>query len=597
MPQRLFIITFIFTFVLGAVLFVVSPDLSLAQNRRRNSSTPIITTSPSISPSIAPSSTSSPSSTPSPSLSPSPEISINPIGDRLRISQTSWKSKNTSLSPLTIEELSELAKDDQCGRKKDKYNFTYNAINYSNSKRLQTSDQRQEIRGPTSGKLENSYLISNVFKPHQGNSAQWYNLTVAYKRPLTGSAELYYRVFDGQGTVDPKAGDWVKLPEPVDLESRRCGRQDVKLASYSIDKTGQYFQYKIHLKSPSQKDRQIVYRIDFEVQPVEQSIIVPTPSPTPSPSPTPAAAGKISILTKKIILPASSPAPQVLLPTISPAVQTSPSAAPTPNPACFNNQNTEPAANVPFTLRQLEGEDDDRVKIEDQQTDEDGIWKGLDGQTDAFPIGSYQLKFGDFQSEDYKLIDICVTPDLPDHVRKTETGASANKATIMVKKDKETKITLLYGLRNKPYISMNKFALNTQNKIMKVVYPGTSLRYLIRYENTGESDALDTVIRDVVPEQYYVQGSDSQDIDSTGYTLTIDAFGRTTVEKKLGTVRRGQKGSLVVPVTLKPDAFGSVGDLADQAAAVRQQNQNNSENSFPNNSGNRPVGPADFQLD
>jgi uncharacterized repeat protein (TIGR01451 family) len=615
--KRLFLIAASLTVLLGIF------NLSLA-----NAATPSPSSTPkaSGSASISPSASANPSATPSEdNSSPSPDVSRKPIGEPIRLWQSAWKGKSDT-DPVILEaKVKKEKKTTKAQSSKSKKNSTTkiptadyaakqslkgvfaggdtlgSSINtcvqeqskgktiskwndyFSSKGVVRTGDYSKEaaIIGKKKSKKGESYIISSPFNVvDEESSGDWQSLAVYYGVE-SGNAkpgfQVYARVSDDGSTTDPNDDGWVELTK-VKAENAKC-QSKAKIANYTIDQTGKTFQYKIALST-----KQRIKLVYADVQPLGtdgDTEVSPSPEPSGSVSPK-AGSGKVTIMSK-ILVPAKSattPSPSTapLLPQFTPSPKptstAAPSAPPKPNPACFKDDNTDPAASVPFSMRQTDGD----VKIEDEQTDEDGIWHGINGGTDSFPAGTYSLKFGQFQDTDYKLVDICVSPNDGTYVRKTETAAGLSKATIIVKDGQETKVTLLYAPRDKPYITMNKFALAPNNKILRVVYPGLSFRYVIRYENTSDVPAKDVRIADVIPEQFYVQGSEEQTLDSTKkFDLTTDAIGRTTVVRKVGDLAKGQKGSFVIPVTLKADAFGSPDEIAGALNLANQVNQSQSD--------------------
>lgn len=410
-------------------------------------------------------------------------------------------------------------------------------------------------------KVDESYIVSNVFTAAEGDAGRFTDLTILYDEPDKNALKISYRASNEPLPAIHAPADWIDLPDPQANSAESCTK-NVRIAKYPLDVTKKYFQYKVNVVKGQE------FRAAwFDIQGMKALAVEPTPNPTASADPSKDGdTGLLSITTKKLVTVAATATPSAALLPPSPIPSATPSNVPAkPNPACFSNQNTEPAANVPIALRQIEG---GSTKVEDEQTDEDGLWSGVNEEQDDFPVGTYLLKWGDFEKNEYKLVDICVSPNDGTNIKYSGTSISGDaRATFSIKKDQETKITLLYAKRDNPYIAMTKFAVNQQNKIIRLIYPGSNFRYLIRYENTGEADALDVVIRDVIPQELYVVGSESQDIkEKATYDVELDALGRTIITRRLGKLVRGQRGSLIIPVIARPTAFGLPASAQEQMA-------------------------------
>lgn len=468
---------------------------------------------------------------------------------------------------------------------------------YIVKKNIEVGTSKGTLYGKSNAKLNESYLISNTFAAGDAASAEWKNLDLIVQYPRQKTIKVYYRVSDTGGITDPNDTSWRELADPAVVPSA-CHYNERKKASYKVDGTGKFFQYKINmitqksgrdgLKADS-KDKQNVEKVAITVQPL--SVVQPSPSPTVSstpttPTPTATNVGKITIQTRKLVVSNVNPSPTPssgaplpdLSPTPTPVTSTAPTATasgaaarPAVNPICFDDQDTDVAPNVPLSVRQTSG---GSVSIEDQETDDEGNWFGKDGEIDELPSGTYAINFKTYEKTDYKLVALCVTPDDGEHHLKTQTSPTGGKATVIVRPGQDTKVTALYAPRSKPYISMNKFALDTKNKIIKSIVPGQTIRYLIRYENTGDNDAKNVNILDVIPEQFFVPDTEKEFLDGkSDFTTNIDALGRTTITKKIDVLKKGQKGSITIPVLLRADAFGSPADIAN---ATNQETQRNS---------------------
>ncbi len=524
-----------------------SPTFTPRQNQ-----SPTPTATPSVSPSTSPSVTPSSAASPSPSVSPSPLFS--PSGAAVGVIETRWSKANKDLTPTVMETLSTKLEDDRsCWIGDEKKAHANPLIVSTNSFAGVSGATVTKPKGRIEAGGANGQLISSVFTSQNGQASEWQTLRIFPERNNSANItkfEAFARVTDAAGTIDPNDAGWVKLNNPL---ATNCNT-----IKFDINKIGRNFQYRIHLLGGAN-----IEDVAFVAQP-GGIVLSPSPSAPPSiattisPSPTASNEGSITIITKQLVTkPTVAETPHALLPSL-PATP-SPTISARTNPDCFSDENTSPAANVALAFHQLNG---GKVRVEDQKTDENGTWSGLNGNQDNFPAGTYAMTFGDYDKTNYQLVDICVNPTDGAHVLKTQTTASGKRATIIVTPGVETKVVLLYAPRANPYVAMSMFAINSQSQVMRVVYPGVSFSYLLRYENTGGTEAVNLTISDVLPEQYYVPGSDSQTIEATEQVkVNIDALGRTTISKKIGNIKPGQKGSLTLPVTLRADAFGSTNDI------------------------------------
>lgn len=442
--------------------------------------------------------------------------------------------------------------------------------------------QGQFMRGDQGpNRIDTNYLISHTFTlsntSQPGNSVQWQGVGLRYQALATDTMRFYYRVSDEGGTTDPNDAGWTKL----DL---RFPNRDT-LVKLPINKVGKYFQYKVHLAT----NRELLHVVALGMQGVSGATIAsPKPSTAPSSTPTgnpdgsgsgsestptptvsgkPTGNGRITIVTKRIGDPeetvVESPAAESssgpLLPDLTqPAGTPTPAVSPGVNNLCYSDQDTEEAANVTLTLKHSEG----FARVDNQRTDHTGIWHGLNGNVDQFPTGQYELRLGEFQKTDYKLIALCVEPDNGEHYLKTSVDLKNRKLNIKVLNGKETRVIALYGLRTKPYVSMSKLAvdgtLETKGarKVLTRLYPGQQFLWLIRYQNPTEADAKGLVIRDVLPEQVKIQKSEEDKLEEKyGIKVERDAKERTLITKTVGDLKKGEKGAFFIPVYVDPDSF------------------------------------------
>jgi uncharacterized repeat protein (TIGR01451 family) len=574
--HTLLIIAAIVTAGLGTTFFAVNTSLAA-------------TPSPSGSPSA--------SAAPSPSISPSAtpddeatEVSYKPVGKPIRVNvRPGLKKKdgNTAIDSLT-------KKSGGWGTSCSGWNsktVDHRRLDgqFAAWKSIDTKSGASLYEGSNSS----GYMISTTFTMTDDATSTWQRLYVQNRK--TPGLRIFYRVSDEGGTTDPKDADWVKLATPGKGNSKGC-KENWQQSTYTIDKDAKYFQYKIEFANATVQ----LGRVFVQAQPLEEIAVTPSPttsstvSPTASTSATPSAGtgdnGKITIVTKKLVLASPTASPSTggpLLPDLTPSpTKTTPSpktsATGVPgggnvNPLCYDDQETEIAPEVPLTIEQKSGGD---TMIEDITTDEDGRWTGLDGEVDDFKAGTYSIKFGEYEKDDLKLVGFCVTPDDGQYYLKTQTNPTTGRATIIVRANKETKITALYSKRTKPYISMSKFALDANNKVVRMVYPGTRFTYSVRYENTGGAQAQNLIIRDAIPEQYYVpleQTLDTQD----GITIGTDSQGRTVITKTIGNLDPGKKGSFSIPVILRSNAFGTPDEIAQFLNGLGNNNNLNQATSSP----------------
>ncbi len=556
--QKLFIGAVAVTVIMAGSFFVASGSLVRAQT----STTPTPSASVNASPSA--------SVSPSPAGSPSPIVTIAPIGETITVVQRQWTREQSGTGATVINNLNSSKNIKLCGAEKDLGDKSVLFANYLGLKRVNRAKESKKLVGIRNEKLSNSYVISNVFSLPNAADAQWSRIHITFDLAQPGTLELYYRVSNTGGTSAASDKDWIKLADPASISTEQCGtaKAPQRLASFDVNRPGKYFQYMVRVVSPQTGKQQVIRQVSFHGQQVERTESYPSPSPTLIPTPSPTNMGKITILTRKLIIEkqatdddrGGAPLPDLTTPSpkITPSAKAS--AKPTNDPLCFAGHETDFAPEVPVRLRQIEGGD---KLVEDETTNDLGQWKGLGGKTDDFLMGTYRINFGDFEKEDYKLVALCVSPDDHLHYVKTQTTVSGSQAVILVQPNKETKVTALYAPRDKPYISMDKFAVTENNKVKRVAYPGQSFRYVIRYENTGEAAAHNVVIRDVVPEQFYVPNEENYGEDGP-FSTEIDNKGRTVVTKNVGVLEKGQKGSLVIPVVLRSNAFGSPDDIASQ---------------------------------
>lgn len=422
---------------------------------------------------------------------------------------------------------------------------------------FQESAITRPIRGFSASKKEainTNYLISDLFATNADQTTQWLTLQMDYKASNANKLKLAYRITDDERTDDPNASDWVEVP----LTYSRTKLQSVK---HQLNQTGKYLQYKIHLVGPDSR----VENIGIHAQPVAAAVPSPStppasPSPETSASPAPGGEGHLTIMTKYIIGEETATAPPASSGPVLPSTNPTPLIPDNPTNPC-ENQSTDAAANVPLDVKLIDTAQPDPINLTSQQTDEDGRWQGLDGEIDSFPTGTYEISFGDWQRTDFRLVAFCDPQNR--HLLQTRSNPTNRRATVVVRAGQTSQLIALFALRTNPYVMMNKFAVpltpgsDGKLKVLRLVFPGLRFNYLIKYENTGGEIAKDVVIRDVIPAEL-----DVADVDDDTLRLAPDARGGTLMTKTIGDLTVGQKGSFVIPVTLKADAFTSFGVLA-----------------------------------
>ncbi len=562
------------TFAVGAVFFVVNggginADTLLTANvpakcsdkdyRKKNpNKCKNWKASPSPSAKSSPTPTANSSTSPDPSTTPtvSPSPTLYPSGNKLVIRQSAWK-KDSNQTPINVGSLTAVDNDKNCDTEPRVNVNSFRSEQYLKKANVTIPANGEAIVGLKDKKLKDAYLISPIYTSNKSELVMWRDVKILTAKKKTGTVKLYYRISDTAGTNDPTDKGWVQLADPSSVKNDDCS--DGQLASYSIDRMGKFFQYKVHVISVD-KTEQKIKRLNIHLQPMSNT--PPSATPTPDISGTPVAGGngKITIITSKLVSAEESVTPTPSGPALPPSPSTQASVDPTkPNPLCFSTQDTESAPNVGISLKQTTG---GKTTINDEATDDDGRWQGLNEEVDDFPVGKYVINFSDFEKSDFTLVAFCVNPDDGEHYLKTESDPANKKATIVVKAGQETKITALYGPRNKPYIAMSKFAVDKDGsssgaqKVLKTIYPGQSFFYLIRYKNTGESDAVGVEVQDVIPEQFEIDQKVIDDVEEKyGFTFSVDVQGRTIIKKTVGAVAQGAGGAIYIPVTLKADAF------------------------------------------
>lgn len=531
---------------------------------------------------VATSPNTSPNTTPGVGTSPDPSASpVAGTHKKVAIRQALWSAKSNDKIVTIDTDGTPVDRDKRCGDDRNEDTQTYNWNNYlavARAANLEISKTKGELVGKLiKEKISQSYLISQAYTLDGTQEINWTRMKIMFKQPLPGTITLYYRTFDdpSQATDSPTSSSWIQVSDPNTLDVTEDDCTNSQIAAYRIEKKAKYFQYKVHVSMTKVKGKNVkqeVRRVSVFAEQGNSVVVTPSPNPSSSVTPSPVTSGgngTITVLTRYMPLDEdaddsnATPSPAAsgpALPELTPSPNALPSVDPSqPHPGC---DNSDPAVDVKIKLKQLTG---GSTRIEDEQTDEDGQWRGLNGGVDQFPSGSYDLSFGDFEKNDYKLVAYCVIPDDGQHHLKTQADPSTGKITILVKPGSETKVIALYGARTRPYISMNKFAIDAKSlqdatskpqKVLRVIYPGQSFIYRIKYKNTSDTDAKNVLIQDVIPSEFEIPDEVLNDENDTyGLTVGVDAQRRTLIKKLIPEIKKGEEGSIYIPVTLRADAF------------------------------------------
>lgn len=439
-----------------------------------------------------------------------------------------------------------------------------------------------------SANIDSAYLISQPFTIdllNADNTINWSKMNLSFAREAAGSIKVYYRVFNdpAQATDSATASDWVEVADPNTLSPVKDNCENGFVTSgYRIDKTGKYFQYKVHLakvKKNGGSVNQSITKIALYGAEMSNVVVATTPTPTASisanptgntPSPEVSGMGKITLMSR-VLSDQASPTPtpsstsSIALPNLTtPSPTTVPTITPNPNDTLCG-QDVETAPNVGLKIKQLTN---GSFSDDDQQTDDEGIWQGMDGEVDEFQNGNYQITFGAYQNSVYKLVAFCVTPDDGLHYYKTQADPATGKITIIVRAGSETKVVALYGKRSQPHITMEKMAIDSktleqakakQQRVLNRLYPGQQFMYRINYTNTSDTAAKDIVIYDVIPKEFEVSSDLLDDTDGKyGVTVEIDAQRRNVIKKTITELKPQETGVIYIPVTLRSDAFDDI---------------------------------------
>lgn len=508
-----------------------------------------------------------PVATPTPSVKPDPNVSPTPPADgdiNVKLAQRTWQKAEALSSPVVFSTLPDATAQKDCNEVNSANLRSVEWNKYLRSEKIEVNNSNLVSR--LKNKLDNTYLISNVFSINEEATGNLKQMAILVQYEGEASFRLFYRVSDQPAVADE---GWTQLGSADIAKKEKCGKDFVYL--YNVNKPAKYFQYKVQLvpnKVTFLSRAQRIRRVSlFAYDPVRAVDVIPNPNPdpkiSPSPDPDPSGEGKLQLSTRRIIparttdaSPSPSPSSSALLPTNSPKPLPSPTQKPY---TCASTDYAEPVANISLSIKQLTDGGKPGKEILDQQTDEDGLWTGIDGNEDTFPSGNYRVTFGPYSDQTYRLVAFC-DPD-NDNIINTQSNEKDRQATVKVKPNATTRLIALYAPSSNPYLAMKKYALPTANGLfsgpqrdLKLVYPGQSFTYYISYENTGGQIAKQVVIRDVIPGQFSVNEDALLKLHSDA-ELSIDIRGGTLVTIPLADLPAGAKGGVKIPVTLKADAF------------------------------------------
>lgn len=536
---------------------------------------------------------------PTPSGSPSPEVTSTTVG-RYKAVQQAWRplvQGNAGVKVVNTE--SEIFNDRYCQLADDPVVRSYR---WNNSYKLNgvaniatRGDQNQVgIVGINGRSLKNSFVISHGLTFDTGPIVRWDGIDIEFDKDVADTLKVYYRLFDDPSSATKKANDpsWIELADPTTVDPIDCG--STYMARYRVDRNAKYIQYKFHVVSKKVRGRvqkQVVRRINIGGTTLRNITISPSPSPLPSPTvsvsptpideitPTPTAGGKgrITVLTKVLNIPTPSPSPTdeadgdgpLLPPSSSPSAAATPSVPPVSS-LCFSQYDTEPAPEVELTVKEKRS---DGFVGEDQLTDDEGVWRGLDDQRDEFNAGRYDVTFGDHNPDELALVAFCVEPNDDRYYVQTAMDVKKKLAAINVLPGAETRLIALYAPRSKPFVKLEKFALagsidkdgniidEKVRKKLKTVNPGQIFLYRIAYENNAvagatEGDAKNILIQDVIPEglelpDVVVENPELYDIEIRYHT----AKNQTIVSRKVDILKPGETGYIDIPVRVNASLF------------------------------------------
>lgn len=510
--------------------------------------------------------------TPDPNVTPTPVASEE--GSPVVLTQRNWSSKRDNSNPVNISERGrEVVNDSECSTEPNESVRSVAWKTFRRREKVSLVNDGGQLKGQNGVKLKDAYVISDTFTITEDGSGTWRAISVVANQFNDDQIKVYYRISDEGGTNNPNDAGWTLLKKPVSEKGDKC--EMGRVIRYSIDKPGKYLQYKIHLVGKGIFRPQTVSRVKISANTATKVVTTPTPTATPTPTPSgnntpvPAGEGYLKIMTKRIVgtgastgtpTPASSSGP--LLPTSpTPSTNPTPSSSPSSTTICSTNNQTEMVANVPLSIKELKSGGEQGVVMESQQTDEDGLWQGLNGERDTLPAGNYQVNFGEYDRENYRLVALCDPENL--YIINSQSSEADRKAVVRIANGKTTNLIALYAPRQSPYVKMEKYALPALNadgtlsgaqKVLRLIYPGQAFTYYISYENTGGEVAKDVKISDVIPGEMVVNEELALEI-YPNMSMSLDPRGGTLVTIPLGDLAAGQKGGIRLPVRLKADVF------------------------------------------
>lgn len=524
---------------------------------------------------------------PTPSASPD-----GVVGKPINLIQSIWFKENKSDKAAVAEQLPVVRTDGKCGKDDNPKILSVSYSDYRGSHDVNFVDGRGSFKSKGKVKIGNDtgvidgYVISNGFTSNRAKSVAWNEVRVTYSGGTDSQVKLAYRTSNNDANQSVTEADNPQWKEATLTETRpsTCKKEN-KVAVFTLtDVQAKYFQYKVTVKGQYVAARKI-----FQSPTVQKVAISLQPTNAKKGGDDDGGGdkdkdkkeGKLTVSSVKIVEEKSDNGDDDT--TATPASDaTTEQSAPLPQDDkttdgkpkliqpqptdCSKLPNTDPEPGIGFKFKQTQGGE---IKVEDQETDEDGEWKGLDGKVDAFPEGQYRITFDEIKDTNFKLVAICVSKN---DVIKSELDVKNRQATFLVKKGHTTKVVAVYGPRIKPHIDMQKFAIEyitatqgdaqtAKRKVLRLVYPGQKFTYLIRYENTGGADAKDVVIKDVVPSPLRIPESAVEQLIDNGYKISPDPRGHTLVTKTIAGIKAGETGSVMIPVELPGDAFTSDGTV------------------------------------
>lgn len=546
--------------------------------------------------------------TPTPSDNPGPgdgtptptPTTTTIITEQLKVVQQAFMPMVPArLTPIIVNEQSAIANDRYCsladpsGMRSYRWSKSLRSVGVVPA--VTRDSEIMGIAGVNGRALRNAYVISNPMTIESTGPITWRRFDIEFDKNLPGTVETYYRLFDDPtGAINkPVDPTWIKLADPATVNPTAC--ESSYLASYQLNQTAKYVQYKFHVISKriaSRLQKQVIRRINLSADATRTVIVTPTPSssatpsgtPTPvgdgTPTPTPTGSGTASstghmtIITKVLRVPSATPTPNAtgpaLPPSASPTATASSSAPPALSSLCFNQYETEIAPNVGLRVKaKVSGGFD----AEDETTNDQGVWRGLNGARDEFPSGRYDVTFGDFEPDELGLVAFCVEPNNDLYYVQTAMNVKNKLAAINILPGVETRLIALYAPKNQPFVKLEKYSLagnidktgaiikEAIRKKLKTVNPGQTFLYRITYENTAssavtEADAKDLLIQDVIPEGLELPAVVIENPELYDIEIRFDtAKNQTIVARTIERLKAGESGFIDIPVTVNTSLF------------------------------------------